>query len=286
MTTGRRALPPEEAPGPVTPARRMADRPPATPPTSGVPRRGAPVETGERDTLRAWMGLGVLALAMAVAVALLYLMVGPRDSLTATPLPSAPAVQSPQPSASPTAASGATTTDPSSAPTASDTPSASPSPEIIDLGDAVLTVPSGWEVYADELVQDGRRLVRLRDPATDTRVQAVTLTSVDGDLTQACRDLVTDQQRAFTGVAESVVVDVPLTGAALGVSCAFTGTRTEDDVDAKVEFTLLRRDADSQTLIFRDTVPGAVADESPALAQLAAMECAAAETFGAVIGGC
>ena len=53
-------------------------------------------------------------------------------------------------------------------------PSPSPTPPgVLDLGDAVVTVPDGWEVYADELVQDARRLVRLRDPATDVRVHGV-----------------------------------------------------------------------------------------------------------------
>ena len=160
------------------------------------------------------------------------------------------------------------------------------SPAELDLGDVRLTVPDGWEVYADEVVQDDRRLVRLREPATDVRVQAVTLTTVGEDLTQACRDLVTDQQQAFTGVAESVVVDVPLTGGASGVSCAFTGTRTSDTVAAKVEFTIIRRDADAQSLVFRDTVPDSVAEGSPVLAQLADMECAATETFGVVVGTC
>ena len=149
-----------------------------------------------------------------------------------------------------------------------------------------LTVPEGWEVYADEVVQDDRRLVRLREPVTDVRVQAVTLTTVGEDLAQACRDLVTDQQQAFTNVAESVVVDVPLTGPASGVSCAFTGTRASDGVAAKVEFTIILRDEDAQSLIFRDTVPDSVAETSPVLAQLAGMECAATETFGVVVGSC
>lgn len=286
MTTGRRALPEENRP-PVaaTPPRRGIDDSP--PPHANLgPRRGVTEPRRDSDARLAWLAIGVLGVAMAVVIAALYIVVGGRDS---TPAPSSPSASTAAPtqSAAPSAtAAGSVSGTPTPLASPSPTPSPTTAPAVLDLGDVVLVVPDGWELYADEMVQDGRRLVRVREPLSDTRVQAVTLTTVGDDLAQACRDLVTDQQQAFAGVAESVVVDVPLTGAAAGVSCAFTGTRTEDGIAAKVEFTLIRREADNQTLIFRDTVASAVPASAPVLAQLAAMECAAAETFGVVVASC
>lgn len=288
MTMGRRAVPPDDVPPASAPApRRMADETPPDPVTRSGPRHGVPAPDGDDDARHAWLILGALGAIMAMLVTGLYLFVGVRDTTTASPSPSSstPAPEASTAVASPTA-TGIPSASGSPSPTTLPSPTEPEEPELLDLGDVVLALPDGWELYADELVQDDRRLVRVREPASDTRVQAVTLTTVGEDLEQACRDLVTDQQRAFTGVAESVVVDVPMTGAASGVSCAFTGTRAEDGVAAKVEFTLIRRDADAQSLIFRDTVPDAVAASDPVLAQLAAMECAAAETFGALIVDC
>ena len=130
-------------------------------------------------------------------------------------LPRTSAAAPTQSSAPPATAAGSASGTPTPLASPSPTPSPSTAPAVLDLGDVVLVVPDGWELYADELVQDSRRLVRVREPLSDTRVQAVTLTTVGDDLAQACRDLVTDQQQAFTGVAESVVVDVPMTGAAV-----------------------------------------------------------------------
>ncbi|MHA6525185.1 hypothetical protein [Tessaracoccus sp. G1721] len=286
MTTGRRALP-EDVHHPVdsTAPRRGADPAPSQHVTLG-PRHGIEYPEPDTDTRRAWLAIGLLGIVMAVAIAALYLVVGGRGATTAPSSPSA-STSAPAESATPAATQdGSTSGTPTPLESPSPTPSAPASPLVLDLGDVTLVVPEGWELYADEVVQDGRRLVRVREPLSDTRVQAVTLTTVGADLAQACRDLVTDQQQAFTGVAESVVVDVPMTGAASGASCAFTGTRTEDGVAAKVEFTLIRREADSQTLIFRDTVPSAVPASAEVLAQLAVMECAAAETFGVVVTSC
>jgi len=286
MTTGRRALPEENRP-PVaaTPPRRGIDD--SAPPQAILrPRRGIAEPPRDSDTRRAWLAIGVLGLAMALVIAALYIVVGGRESVPEPSSPSASAAASTQSSAPPATAAGSASGTPTPLASPSPTPSPSTAPAVLDLGDVVLVVPDGWELYADELVQDSRRLVRVREPLSDTRGQAVTLTTVGDDLAQACRDLVTDQQQAFTGVAESVVVDVPMTGAAGGVSCAFTGTRADDGVAAKVEFTLIRREADNQTLIFRDTIPSAVPAGAPVLAELAAMECEAAETFGVVVASC
>ena len=62
--------------------------------------------------------------------------------------------------------------------------------------------------------------------------------------------------------------------------------RGSDGADIKVEFTVVRRDRDGHALIFRDTIPDAVAADDPARAELIAAECAAAVTFGVQIGQC
>lgn len=264
----------------------MPDPPKAHPRPSRA-RHAVPAVREEEEARRAWVALAALAVAMTVLIGGLYVVLGPRGANTTAPTASSSPSSggtSPSPSESTSGEAGPSPSEPSASPDAS-SPGPSPAAEL-DLGDVQLTVPEGWEVYADEVVQDDRRLVRLREPVTDVRVQAVTLTTLGEDLAQACRDVVTDQQQAFTNVAESVVVDVPLTGPASGVSCAFTGTRTSDSVAAKVEFTIILRDEDAQSLIFRDTVPASLAESSPVLAQLAGMECAAMETFGVVVGTC
>ena len=156
----------------------------------------------------------------------------------------------------------------------------------MDLNGATVVVQPGWQMYADEVVQGDRRLIRLREVATDTRIQAVILGTVGDDLDAACGELVADQRQAFTAVAESLAVTVPTGDGASGASCAFSGTRTSDGVANKVEFTLLRRNSDAMTLVFRDTIPAAVPDGSPVLAQLTDIECDAASTFGVVVTSC
>lgn len=288
METGRRALPPEGSP-PHEPTPRRATLPD---PSSSHPRMGgagSPVTTPREDeaSRRARVRLAVLAVALAVLIVGLYIVIGPRSPNTRSPAPFSPwsiGAASPSPAEPPT---GEASPPPAHPSPLSDESTPIPSPAApVDLGDVQLTVPEGWEIYVDEVVQDDRRLVRLREPATDVRVQVVTLATVGQELDHACRDLVTDQQRAFTDVAESVVVDVPLTGGASGVSCGFTGTRVSDSVAAEVDFTIIRRDEDAQFLVFRDTVPDSVPDSSPVLAQLAIMKCAASETFGVVIDSC
>lgn len=287
MDTGRRALPPEGMPSPPpTPRRGPLPDPPRSHPHPGRARRAVATPPEDEGARLAWMSLAALGVAMTVLIGGLYLILGPRSTGTTSPAPSPSSSRVEASTSSTESSDGGSSPSTEPSPSLDESPPGPSPPAELDLGDVRLTVPDGWEVYADEVVQDDRRLVRLREPATDVRVQAVTLTTVGEDLTQACRDLVTDQQQAFTGVAESVVVDVPLTGGASGVSCAFTGTRTSDTVAAKVEFTIIRRDADAQSLVFRDTVPDSVAEGSPVLAQLADMECAATETFGVVVGTC
>lgn len=267
------------------------------------PRRSATDPTTDATPGRgAWLGIVSLAVVLAIVVGALYLILGPfprteppvppggaaSRSADPSPAPSAslPATDVPQspPSA---AASPGTTTPAPPVPSASASPSVSAAAGVpLDLDGAVLTVLPGWRLYADEVVQDERRLVRLRELTTDTRIQAVVLTSVEEDLNDACLALVADQRQGYTGVAESLAVDVQTDPTGEAVSCNFTGTRTSDSVPNKVEFTLIRRDSDGSTLFFRDTIPSAVPDDSPALAQLTAIECAAADTFGVQVIAC
>lgn len=245
-----------------------------------------------------WFGLGALALVLAAVIVATYFAFGRTDTAGPPPAPitasptSGPMLSSPPPtrvasSGSPSAASSSPAAPVSQSP--SSAPPSSPAPAAgvpIDLDGAVVTVLPGWQMYADEVVQDGRRLIRLREVTTDTRIQAVILTTLDDDLSTACLTLMNDQGQGFTGVAESLAVTVHTAPDAEGVSCAFTGTRTSDSVPNKVEFTLLRRSSDGLTLFFRDTIPSAVPEDSPAMNQLTTIECAAADSFGVEVTAC
>lgn len=236
---------------------------------------------GEPESRR-WYALAAAAVALILAIfVVLMATVGPAGSGgEMTPSPTA------QPTGDGTSAEPTSTAEPSAG-----TPSASPAsssagPVVLELGDSRVTVLPGWRLYADEVVQDDRRLVRLRHLETDTRIQIVTLTSINEDLATACSDLVTEQSKTYDNVAESATVDVSVAPGAEGVACSFTGTRTSDSVATKVDFTLVRRDTDSTTIVFRDTIPVAVPADSPARTELAVIECGAAYSFGVTISQC
>lgn len=275
-------------------------------PEASQPRRGlidqvaAPPTSEESAARRGPLLVIALGIAIAMAVGALWLVFGVReDSTTTSPEPStassATAVDpgTPLPSGDATAAtspaeSGAPTiTEPPpphvATPEATPTPAPSPGVVVLDEG-VILTMPPGWELYADEVVQNGRRLVRLRELTTDVRIQAVSLTSVTGPLDQACLDLVADHSGLYSGVAEGLPVSVGISGEGAGVSCAFTGTRISDGVPASVEFTLLKRG--EATLVFRDTIPDALPEDAAALRELVTMECAAAQGFGVTVDQC
>ncbi|WP_143570850.1 hypothetical protein [Tessaracoccus sp. ZS01] len=314
---GRRGLPPEEA----VPAPPQQPSPPPRPsPRPGSPRRGiAPQDDGrDGDTRRAWFTVAILPLVIAAVVGVLWLVFGERGDggTTAVPAPvtqnseqrTPSATPSEEPSVapneapqtpaegepSPTPAADTTTAAPAPAesPQLPTGPEEEPSPVSstpggvrLELNGTVLDMPPGWQLYADEVVQDERRLVRIRELATDVRIQAVSLTNVTGALDEACLELISDHRQLFTGVAEGLPVTVPLTGQGQGVSCNFTGTRASDGVPNRVEFTMLQLD-DGTTLVFRDTIPSTVPEDSPALSQLVTMECAAAESFGISVNQC
>lgn len=301
---GRRGLPPDEN-HPEAPARARRMAPDLELPIRDVPRRGiAEGLTGEDPEQpaapKAWISLVALGAIIALVVLALWLIFGTRDDgATTAPLP--------DPSISPGAiATPGETTTPPAPPTATEpedepesetspsqpgteTPPTPPETDIalvpVTIDDGVtLLMPGSWELYADEIVQNERRLVRLRETDTDVRIQAVSLTTVTSPLDEACLELVADHRQSYTDVAEGLPVAVPISGEGEGRSCNFTGTRVSDDVAATVEFTLLQ--LGDSTLVFRDTIPATVADGSPVLAELVAMECGAAADFGVAINQC
>ena len=308
---GRRGLPPQDDDAPR--GRRCAPEPELPPPTPTSPssgaRRGIVEDEPEADdTRRAWLWIIALGAAIALTVGVMWLVFGTRgdDGGTAqpAPIPSASETTGPAEEDEPTQPASPTT-EPPAAPLPSNAtspavdpavpaPSASPGTssvepslpaDLVELDDgATFTLLTGWEMYADQRVQNDRRLVRLRDTETDVRIQAVTLTTVTGPLDEACLDLVADHRRLYTGVAEGLPVGVAVSGEGEGISCNFTGTRVSDGVPAMVEFTLLQRG--EATLVFRDTIPTAVPVASTAREQLVAMECEAATSFGVAVDQC
>lgn len=287
-SNGRRGLPAE----PEIPVRRL----PA--PTNPSARRGITPEPTRQTSQPVWIVAVVLPIVIALVMGGLWLVFGERGDggLTAEPSPSPVVSSTPEtspPQASPTEASptAGPTPSPTDSPRLPTEPEPEPSPissvpggVLLELNGTVLDMPPGWQLYGDELIQDDRRLVRIRDVTHDVRIQAVSLTNVVGPLATACQELVRDHRELYTGVAQGLPVDVPLAGAGEGASCAFTGTRASDAVANQVEFTLLR--LNDTTLVFRDTIPASAPEDAPARSQLVAMECAAAESFGIAVSQC
>ncbi|AQP46941.1 hypothetical protein BW730_04800 [Tessaracoccus aquimaris] len=279
---------------PWTPARQAVEPPAAepTPPGSGA-RHSSPLPPADDDDpRRRWYALGALAVVLALIVGVLFFVLRPGAE-QANPGPTSTAgtggttaSEGPSPATS-TTPSASTQPSATPSPTVTPTPTpTAPTPLILDLGDAKVTVLPTWQLYADEKVQDDRRLVRLKHLETDTRIQIVTLTSIDGDLDTACTDLMAEQRQTYSDVVLSETVAVAVGEGASGVACGFTGTRTSDDVAMRVDFTIVRRDSDQKSIVFRDTVPQSVPADAPARAELATMECGAADTFGVAIKQC
>ncbi len=270
--------------GPALFAWNEADATPSAGGRSGAGRRFAEEEPAATHEGRRWYAFGAVAVAVVLAVLVGFIAArGGSDQ----------AIPGPTAQHTPTGASTGETTDAgntqSASPDASAEPTASPSPSgpvIVRLEDASVTVLPGWQLYADEEVQDDRRLIRLRQLTTDTRIQIVTLTSISGSLETACSDLMAEQSRTYGNVAESPTVAVAVAAGAEGVACSFTGTRTTDGVAIKIDFTLVRRTSDAVSIVFRDTIPVSVPADSPARTELALIECGAAETFGVAIDQC
>lgn len=264
-------------------------------------RRGIPADADASVGRRRWIMIGAVTAGLVLLVGTLYVFLGggggtasPEQATAAGQPGTAAGTASPGTPVEPRVSPGVDETPPS--PTGNPTGLQSPDPSspaslpdasaVLDLGAAEVPVLPGWELYADEVVQDNRRLVRIKQSATDTRIQIVALSSVTGPLTDACTDLVNDHRASYSGVATSLAVSVPVASGAEGVACSFTGTRTSDEVPTRVDFTVVRRDSDAISLVFRDTIPQSVPADSPARAELVRIECAAADSFGVTISQC
>ncbi|RMB60026.1 hypothetical protein EAX62_09945 [Tessaracoccus antarcticus] len=218
----------------------------------------------------------------------------PSASVAATPTtPSSPSVESPT-SPTPSGTAGSAAPLPGTVPPAPVLPqSPEPSPEgsevagTIVLNDATFIAPAGWLLYGDDLIEDGRRAVRLSHDRTDARLQAVTLNPGDSDLSASCGSLVDLQQAQFSDVTRQLVVPIGVEASAgTGVRCGFTGVRSSDGIANTVTFTLVSRATDSHVLMLRTTVPQGGASDSAPVQQLGAMSCEASASFGLALPLC
>ena len=248
----------------------------------------APVEPDRRRQRQPWYLVGALAMVAVLGV-FVSVMANPGGTIGAAPGPSDGRTPGNDPTLIPSAVATPTPGASSSAaasPSAIASPSPTSDPSLIALDDdAQVRLLPGWQMYTDEVVQDDRRLIRIKQLATDTRIQIVTLTSVVGPLDAACSDLIAEHRPQYSGVVESPSVAVAVSEGSEGSACSFTGTRMSDNVASKVDFTIVRR-ADGVSLLFRDIAPQTLPVDAPALNELATIECGAAESFGVTIGQC
>ncbi|TRY19456.1 hypothetical protein FOJ82_00650 [Tessaracoccus rhinocerotis] len=210
----------------------------------------------------------------------------PEPSPTQSPPPTDSA---PLPSPNPTTslAPGASPTDPTEPAKPEDEPGGTALPAgTIELNDTTFLAADGWVLYGDDLVEGDRRVVRLSDPTSDTRLQVLTLLQ-DQDLAASCEALVAAQKGHFVVMSEQLARPVgvaPEEGT--GVSCGFAGVRTSDGLANSVSFTLLRRAADSHVLMLRTTIPDAVGVGDQPRRDLTQMTCAASSGFGVPLPLC
>ena len=303
---GRRALPAGEDGGETAAPRRGR----AAESESEVPRRSSSGDatrdhlTGVRPWFRrrTWVAIVVLVATGLLVWAVLRSSSGPPQvivpasaspaasgatppSTASAPGSSAPATAAPSGSTAPLPG----TVSPAPVPPASPepTPAGSAAAGLVELNDARFTAPRGWTIYGDEMIEDARRAVRLRDPATEARLQAVTLEGGATELADACVSLVDLQQAQFTDVTRQLVVPIGVSATAgAGIRCGFTGLRSSDGVSNTVAFTLVSRVSDSHVLMLRATVPDTVASESAAVLQLGSMSCEASASFGVPLPLC
>lgn len=299
---GRRGIPADNHGGPpAVPSRRSHEEPPAT--TTDAPRRALAAEV---EPSRSWavprIGWAIGGVGALVLILVLVLALQPsRDSRPATPSPSSTSVPSgpvgtptdeisPTPTPPPGTAAplpGTNTHEVLPTPLEEPVPSAGATVAIVELNDAEFSSPEGWTIYGDELIEGARRTVRLSNPTTDARLQAVTLEGGASTLNDACVSLVDLQQAQFTAVTRQLVVPIGVDAAAgTGVRCGFTGERTSDGVANTVTFTVVSRATDAHVLMLRTTLPVAVASDSEAQLQLNSMSCQASSSFGVSLPLC
>ncbi|SDL66559.1 hypothetical protein [Tessaracoccus oleiagri] len=225
---------------------------------AGAPRRAArPRRTVTARPPNPWLVVALFAVLILAGIAGLYRYFGVHP----------PAGDVPTSLPTPTAADGP----------ASPAPSPPGVREVV--GDTAVTVPSHWRLYADELTEGDRRLIRVIDDATDVRLQVATLTTVGTDLTGACRALIDDQGDEYAVDFEVVPRYVSMEEGAVAVTCGFVGAR-EGQPETSVMFTMVQREADAHTLVLRVMGPRGLPADAPAVREVSAMGCEAAAAFG------
>ncbi|MGV8845457.1 hypothetical protein [Tessaracoccus sp.] len=298
---GRRGIPADKYGGPAAvPSRRSSDDTPST--QADGPRRAlaSDVEPTRPRVIHrgAWAigGVGILALV------LLVLALQPSSEVPPTTPPRSSTSVTPSPVVTPTGGSDGTptpapgtaaplpgTNTPEELPTPAEepSPSAGATVALVQLNDAQFSSPEGWTIYGDEMIEGARRTVRLSNPTTDARLQAVTLEGGSSTLADACVSLVNLQQAQFTAVTRQLVVPIGVdVTAGAGVRCGFTGKRNSDGVANTVTFTVVSRATDSHVLMLRTTLPVTVASDAVAPLQLNSMSCQASSSFGVSLPLC
>lgn len=170
-------------------------------------------------------------------------------------------------------------------------PAPSPSPSYIGtqeiVGDASITLPENWTIYADEVTEGDRRLIRASADDTALRLQVATLTTVGTDVTAACLALVEDQSAQYDVDFQISPRYVSVSGeGAIGVTCGFVGTRTDQEESTSVLFTMVQREEDLHTLVLRTMHPTGTDASSLESRQLTSLTCEAATTFGHTLPLC
>lgn len=309
---------------PGGPRRRLVGGDGAPTPSSGAPRRGFPETTvgsplTEHDQsastpavsprravaqdqttpsqLRQWIVVLGIGAALVAMVFTLYVVRGTAPTTT-------------QPEPAPSTATSARSLDPNQTDgtqpaAATDTPAYITSPgeagssaptiapsgpvDLVDiqLDDAGFALPAEWELYADEVVDGSRRLVRIREPLSDVRAQLVSLTSIGTDLSGACQALIDDQDGNYSNMVPVLPAAIGLASAeGTGVTCGFRGIRASDAQENSVTFTLLQRTSDGHSLVLRSTVPASVSADSAARTALFGISCQASTSFGVPLPLC
>lgn len=239
-----------------------------------APRRGVASASGTDPAggdRRQWVVVGVIGFLMAIMVGVLYLVFG-----------------SDHPTAGPTDAPEPASTSPSASATTSPSPTATPSPPGVRevVGDTEVTIPAHWQLYADEITEGDRRLVRAMDTASDVRIQVATLTTVGTDLETACQALIADQGSGYDVDFQFMPRYVTVDGDATALSCGFVGTREGDDAATNVLFTMVQRRSDLHTLVLRVMRPQALPPGHDAVREVAVMNCEATTNFGSPLPLC
>lgn len=149
-----------------------------------------------------------------------------------------------------------------------------------EVGDIKVNVPAGWELYDEVIQENERRLIRVRDPHNNVRVQLTTLTSLAEEPLTACQTLITEQAAEY-GVDHYISPQmITLAASGTGVTCGFKGTKQDQGDATQVSFTIVERPEDKHALIMRVMYPDSLALPNDALNQATLLSCQSAASFG------